>query len=70
MSEELDKSQFHVRGSLCRYAEPIEDLRMMYDKKERRILRKQQTYEGFGEKLNVSLLKHLCINVLLQELHF
>lgn len=44
---------FNFRG-LCRYAEPIEDLRMIYDKKQRRILRKQQTYEAFRDKLNVS----------------
>ena len=48
------KCQFHIGGLLCRYAEPIEDLRMIYEKKEYTILRKQQTYEAFREKLNVS----------------
>ncbi|XP_047326989.1 structural maintenance of chromosomes protein 6B [Impatiens glandulifera] len=34
-----------------RCSESIEDLRMLYEKKERKILRKQQTYKAFREKL-------------------
>uniref|UniRef100_A0A7N0REW4 RecF/RecN/SMC N-terminal domain-containing protein n=1 Tax=Kalanchoe fedtschenkoi TaxID=63787 RepID=A0A7N0REW4_KALFE len=36
-----------------RHSESIEDLRMLYSKKERKITRKQQTYAAFREKLNV-----------------
>ncbi|VAI30771.1 unnamed protein product [Triticum turgidum subsp. durum] len=36
-----------------RYAESIDDLRALHDKKERKILRKQQLYAGFRVKLNV-----------------
>ncbi|KAF7071888.1 hypothetical protein CFC21_077119 [Triticum aestivum] len=35
-----------------RYAESIDDLRALHDKKERKILRKQQLYAGFRVKLN------------------
>jgi len=35
-----------------RYDESIEDLRMLLQKKERKILRKQQTYKALREKLN------------------
>ncbi|XP_073129869.1 structural maintenance of chromosomes protein 6B isoform X2 [Henckelia pumila] len=34
-----------------RFSESIDDLRMLYEKKERRISRKQQTYKAFREKL-------------------
>lgn len=37
-----------------RCSESLEDLRMMYEKKERTIIRKQQTYKSFREKLDVS----------------
>ncbi|EMS60344.1 hypothetical protein TRIUR3_28851 [Triticum urartu] len=44
-----------------RYAESIDDLRALHDKKERKILRKQQLYAGFRVKLNVliSLIRQL-----------
>ena len=38
---------------VCRYSESIDDLRAIYEKKERRILRKRQNYEAFHEKINV-----------------
>ncbi|XP_075484074.1 structural maintenance of chromosomes protein 6B-like isoform X2 [Primulina tabacum] len=34
-----------------RFSESIDDLRMLYEKKERRISRKQQTYKAFREKI-------------------
>ncbi|RVW39339.1 Structural maintenance of chromosomes protein 6B [Vitis vinifera] len=54
LSAQLNRLNQRLQSESQRYAEPIEDLRMIYDKKERRILRKQQTYEAFREKLNVS----------------
>ncbi|KAF2315816.1 hypothetical protein GH714_040356 [Hevea brasiliensis] len=33
------------------YSDSIDDLRMLYEKKQRKILRKQQMYQGFREKL-------------------
>ena len=45
-------------NDLSRYSESIDDLRALYDKKERKILKKQQLYEGFMVKLNVSSLLH------------
>ncbi|XP_034711163.1 structural maintenance of chromosomes protein 6B-like [Vitis riparia] len=52
LSAQLNRLNQRLQSESQRYAEPIEDLRMIYDKKERRILRKQQTYEAFREKLN------------------
>lgn len=37
-----------------RHSDSIDDLRMFYQKKERKILRKQQTYRAFREKLKVN----------------
>jgi len=51
---------------LCRYTETIDDLRALHDKKERKILSKQQMYAGFRGKLNVSA-QHLYT---LQRLEF
>ncbi|KAJ9678693.1 hypothetical protein PVL29_020777 [Vitis rotundifolia] len=52
LSAQLNRLNQRLQSESQRYAEPIEDLRMIYDKKERRILRKQQTYEAFRDKLN------------------
>ena len=51
----------------CRYTESIDDLRALYDKKERKILTKRQTYAALREKLNVhSILcsRNLCWDLL------
>jgi hypothetical protein len=40
---------------LDRYTESIDDLRAMQIKKENKVLKKQQMYGAFREKLNVSL---------------
>ncbi|RVW86217.1 Structural maintenance of chromosomes protein 6A [Vitis vinifera] len=53
---QLNRLNQRLQSESQRYAEPIEDLRMIYDKKEYTILRKQQTYEAFREKLNVNAL--------------
>ena len=37
----------------CRCTESIDDLRMMYEKKQRKILKKQKTYENFRQQLQV-----------------
>ena len=50
------KCSLKCESFLCRYTESIDDLRMLYEKKERKILRKQQTYKAFREKLNVSFI--------------
>lgn len=39
--------------SLSRFDETIDDLRMMYEVKERKILHKKQVYADLHEKLNV-----------------
>ncbi|VAI30761.1 unnamed protein product [Triticum turgidum subsp. durum] len=43
-----------------RYAESIDDLRALHDKKERKILRKQQLYAGFRVKLNKFIAVQSC----------
>ncbi|KAG8049633.1 hypothetical protein GUJ93_ZPchr0009g2285 [Zizania palustris] len=44
------KRKFHQESS--RYTESIDDLRALHDKKEQKIIRKQQLYAGFRVKLN------------------
>lgn len=43
--------EFHIH---CRHQESIDELRMLYDMKERKIIKQQQTYKAFREKLSVS----------------
>lgn len=48
----------------CRCTESIDDLRMLYEKKQRKIHKKQKTYENFRQQLQVrcmlSFYKYLC----------
>ncbi|KAK9144386.1 hypothetical protein Sjap_004289 [Stephania japonica] len=55
LSAHLDRLKQRLQRESERYAESIDDLRALYKKKERKILRKKQTYEGFREKLMASL---------------
>lgn len=41
---------------LCRYSESIDDLRMLYEKKERKIIKRQQVYKALRLKLHVCFL--------------
>ncbi|KAK6155893.1 hypothetical protein DH2020_010141 [Rehmannia glutinosa] len=51
LSAQLDMlKRRHARESQ-RFPESIDDLRMLFEKKERKISRKQQTYKAFREKL-------------------
>ncbi|XAR56052.1 hypothetical protein NMG60_11036347 [Bertholletia excelsa] len=52
LSAQLSRLNQRLQLESERYAESIDDLRMLYNKKERKILRKQQTYKAFREKLN------------------
>lgn len=52
LSAQLSRLNQRLRCENERYAESIDDLRMLYDKKQRKILKKQITYEAFREKLN------------------
>ncbi|KAJ8542030.1 hypothetical protein K7X08_016896 [Anisodus acutangulus] len=51
LSAQLTRLSQRLQQESRRHPESIEDLRMMYNKKERKILRKQQTYKAFREKL-------------------
>ncbi|MCD7450413.1 Structural maintenance of chromosomes protein 6A, partial [Datura stramonium] len=51
LSAQLTRLSQRLQQESRRHPEPIEDLRMLYNKKERKILRKQQTYKAFREKL-------------------
>ncbi|KAK9095454.1 hypothetical protein Scep_026923 [Stephania cephalantha] len=55
LSAHLDRLKQRLQRESERYPESIDDLRALYKKKERKILRKKQTYEGFREKLKASL---------------
>ena len=48
---------------MCRYSESIDDLRMLYEKKERKISKKRKTYKAFREKLHVSIISPYINNV-------
>lgn len=48
---------------MCRYSESIDDLRMLYEKKERKISKKKKTYKAFREKLHVSIIAPYINNV-------
>ncbi|CAK9135142.1 unnamed protein product [Ilex paraguariensis] len=52
LSAQLSRLNQRLQHESQRYPEPIDDLRMLYEKKERKILRKQQTYKAFREKLS------------------
>ncbi|XP_060213063.1 structural maintenance of chromosomes protein 6B-like isoform X2 [Lycium barbarum] len=51
LSAQLTRLSQRLQQESRRHPESIEDLRMLYDKIERKILRKQQTYKAFREKL-------------------
>ncbi|KAG6659254.1 structural maintenance of chromosomes protein 6B-like isoform X1 [Carya illinoinensis] len=52
LSAQLTRLSQRLRHESQRYSESIDDLRMLCEKKERKIRRKQQTYQAFREKLN------------------
>ncbi|KAF7146871.1 hypothetical protein RHSIM_Rhsim03G0166000 [Rhododendron simsii] len=52
LSDLLSRLNRTLQRESDRYDESIEDLRMLHQKKERKILRKQQTYKALREKLN------------------
>ncbi|KAL7001725.1 Structural maintenance of chromosomes protein 6B [Sarracenia purpurea var. burkii] len=52
LSAHLSRLNQRLQRESERYSESVEDLRMLYEKKERKILRRQQTYKAFREKLN------------------
>ncbi|XP_038976573.1 structural maintenance of chromosomes protein 6B isoform X4 [Phoenix dactylifera] len=52
LSARLNRLRQRLQHESQRYNESIDDLRAMYDKKERKILKKQNTYATFREKLN------------------
>ncbi|XP_044506156.1 structural maintenance of chromosomes protein 6B [Mangifera indica] len=52
LSAQLNKLNQRLQHESQRHSESIEDLRMLYEKKERKISRKQQTYKAFREKLD------------------
>ncbi|XP_075083843.1 structural maintenance of chromosomes protein 6B [Nicotiana tabacum] len=51
LSAQLTRLSQRLQQESRRHPESIEDLRMLYNKKERKILRKQQMYKAFREKL-------------------
>ncbi|KAL9685215.1 hypothetical protein QQ045_022663 [Rhodiola kirilowii] len=53
LSAKLERLKQRLQHESQRYSESIDDLRMLYEKKARKISRKQQTYATFREKLNV-----------------
>ncbi|KAG1354451.1 structural maintenance of chromosomes protein 6B-like [Cocos nucifera] len=52
LSARLNRLKQRLQHESQRYNESIDDLRVMYDKKEHKILKKQKTYATFHEKLN------------------
>ncbi|XP_062200080.1 structural maintenance of chromosomes protein 6A-like isoform X2 [Phragmites australis] len=54
LSAHINKLKQRFQQESRRYTESIDDLRALHNKKERKILRKQQMYAGFRDKLNVS----------------
>ncbi|KAG6600185.1 Structural maintenance of chromosomes protein 6B, partial [Cucurbita argyrosperma subsp. sororia] len=52
LSAQLNRLNQRLNNETRQCSESLEDLRMMYEKKERTIIRKQQTYKSFREKLN------------------
>lgn len=53
LSARLSKLNQRLQHEIQQYSESIEDLRMLYEKKERKISRKRQTYKAFREKLKI-----------------
>lgn len=51
LSALLSRINQRLQRESQRYEESIDDLRVLYEKKERKIFKKQQTYKGFREKL-------------------
>ncbi|ONM54062.1 Structural maintenance of chromosomes protein 6B [Zea mays] len=54
LSARIKKLKQKFQQESRRYTETIDDLRALHDKKGQKILRKQQMYSGFRDKLNVS----------------
>ncbi|TKW32168.1 hypothetical protein SEVIR_2G152500v4 [Setaria viridis] len=52
LSEEINKLTRRLQQESRRYTESIDDLRALHDKTRQKILRKQQMYAGFRDKLN------------------
>jgi len=52
LSDRINKLNKKFQQESRRYTETIDDLRALHDKKERKILSKQQMYAGFRGKLN------------------
>ncbi|CAM0950661.1 unnamed protein product [Alopecurus aequalis] len=52
LSAKINRLKHRLDQESRRYSESIDDLRALYDKKERKILKKQQLYAGFRVKLN------------------
>ncbi|XP_066392341.1 structural maintenance of chromosomes protein 6B-like [Miscanthus floridulus] len=56
LSARITKLKQKVQQESRRYTETIDDLRALHDKKGQKILRKQQMYAGFRDKLNVMVV--------------
>lgn len=52
ISAQVERLTTRLQRESERFTESIEDLKMLYEKKERKILRKQQMYAAFREKLS------------------
>ncbi|MQM03168.1 hypothetical protein Taro_035941, partial [Colocasia esculenta] len=52
LSAQLKRIDQRLKHERLRFSESIDDLRAIYQKKERKILKKRQTYEAFREKLH------------------
>ncbi|XP_028088546.1 structural maintenance of chromosomes protein 6B-like [Camellia sinensis] len=52
LSAQLSRLNQRIQRESERYAESIDDLKMLYQKKEQKILRRQQTYKSYRDKLN------------------
>ncbi|XP_071732184.1 structural maintenance of chromosomes protein 6B-like [Rutidosis leptorrhynchoides] len=48
----LKRLKLRLQQESLRHQESIEELRLLYDKKERKIIKQQQTYKAFREKLS------------------
>ncbi|XP_024637868.1 structural maintenance of chromosomes protein 6A isoform X2 [Medicago truncatula] len=52
ISAEIESLNHTLRRESKRYSESIDDLRMLYAKKERKIIKRQQVYKALRQKLN------------------
>ncbi|GAV68085.1 SMC_N domain-containing protein [Cephalotus follicularis] len=52
LSAQLDRQNQRLQRESLQCSESIEELREQYQKKERKIIKKQQTYKAFRERLN------------------